>query len=30
MHTFSCTYTYHDVTDLRNHDMGKNTKTRIS
>ena len=26
MHPFSCTNTHHDVTDLLNHRMAKNTK----
>ena len=30
MHPASCTNTYHDVTDLVNHRMVKNTKTWIS
>ena len=29
MHHVSCTNTYHDVTDLLNHGMVKNTKTWI-
>ena len=30
MHPISCTNTYHDVTDLVNHEMTGNTKTWIS
>ena len=30
MHLVSCTNTHHDVTDLVNHGMAKNTKTWIS
>ena len=30
MHPVSCTNTHHDVTDLVNHEMVKNTKTLIS
>ena len=30
MHLVSCTDTHHDVTDLVNHEMVKNTETRIS
>ena len=30
MHPVSCTNTHHDVTDLINHGMVKNTKTWIS
>ena len=30
MHPFSCTNTHHDVTDLVNHGIIKNTKIRIS
>ena len=30
MHHVSCTNTHHDVTDLVNHQMVKNTKTLIS
>ena len=30
MHPVSCTNTHHDVTDLVNHGMAKNTKTWIS
>ena len=30
MHTVSCSNTHHDVTDLVNHGMIKNTKTGIS
>ena len=30
MHPVSCTNTYHDVTDLVNHEIVKNTKTWIS
>ena len=30
MHPVSCTNTHDDVTDMVNHGMVKNTKTRIS
>ena len=30
MHPISCTNTHHDFPDLVNHEMVKNTKTRIS